>query len=109
MNECRFEGCTRPVHVKKCGLCRGHYQQQWAGKELTPLLTRHRFTAPAGYKVCTACLKVKTVDEFYLRPENNKPRSRCKDCLIAEHSEDQRNRLERVKALEAELEALRGL
>lgn len=42
MKLCGFEGCGRPVDNKKRGLCNGHGQQQWMGKELTPLRQRNR-------------------------------------------------------------------
>lgn len=37
---CFFPGCNSPQHSK--GLCRGHYQQQYNGKELTPINGRGR-------------------------------------------------------------------
>lgn len=36
-NICAFDGCENPVHVKKFGLCKPHYQQKQAGKDMTPV------------------------------------------------------------------------
>lgn len=46
MTVCDFDGCTQ--HIRASGLCRGHYQQRWKGKPLTPIrpvprTTRERF------------------------------------------------------------------
>ncbi len=35
---CRFPGCTNPHHSR--GLCNGHYQQEWKGRGMSPLLVR---------------------------------------------------------------------
>lgn len=39
--ECRIEGCTKEVYVKKRGICAGHYMRWWKGQEVeTPLRPR---------------------------------------------------------------------
>lgn len=45
---CSFEACGRVVYAKR--LCRSHYQNQRAGKELKPIRTHSR---PAGSKPCS--------------------------------------------------------
>lgn len=40
---CSFDGCDKPLYVKKLALCSGHYQQHLAGKELRPLRDPSQF------------------------------------------------------------------
>ena len=50
-NQCRFDGCDRPVRVAKAGLCHAHYMQTLRGDgQLRPL----RAKTPAG-AVCLDC------------------------------------------------------
>lgn len=79
--ECSFEGCNRPVHVLKDGLCTGHYQQQYAGKELRPLKKKVMLRRPSDdTKICTECMSVKQLSEFYMHTEGG-PFSKCKECM----------------------------
>jgi hypothetical protein len=53
MEECKFEGCEKPVKVQKTGLCSGHYQQQLRGIELKELLPRKLSTpVPCSHDGC---------------------------------------------------------
>lgn len=61
---CTFEGCGRPLHVLKYGLCRPHYDLQRLGKPLRPLMVKRRPRDSAavvardahGRKECCRCL-----------------------------------------------------
>ena len=43
---CRFDGCTRPIAVRKIQLCTVHSRQFRSGYELKPIRDRVRFKAP---------------------------------------------------------------
>lgn len=45
--ECGFEPCHKEAYCK--GLCRGHYNQQWLGRPLTPLRIR-RVESPGDWR-----------------------------------------------------------
>lgn len=81
-NECAFDGCTRPVRVRKHRLCVAHYQQLRAGKELAPV---HKYSArqdpDAAIRECTLCHRMKPRTDFYLRPRSSKPHAQCKVCM----------------------------
>lgn len=105
--ECAFKGCTREVGVRKSGLCIAHYNQQWAGKELTPLRPYvKRKKAPEGYLHCKNCDSFKKVDDFYTRT-NGVPHHHCKTCMIRENREDTIRR-EAREAAEATETTLQG-
>jgi len=83
MGTCTFDGCERPVYVKKRGLCHGHYQQMWLGRPLTPIGPYKRLRQPSpDTKVCTDCYVVKALDSFYDRSSGGK-QSKCKECMRA--------------------------
>lgn len=79
--ECKFEGCGRRTKAK--GLCSGHLNQGYAGKELTELKKHTRLAPPApGMKICTLCLTVKSVEDFYMRTNGKTRQAVCKPCMI---------------------------
>lgn len=81
MKQCAFETCDRDA--KSLGLCAGHYGQQHLGKPLTPLKPYQRFAQPTPTtKICTKCLTVKNVADFYVRT-TGRLQSQCKECMIA--------------------------
>lgn len=83
--ECSFDGCTAPVLGKK-DLCRGHYNQQWHGKELTPIQRRTEFLIDGDGRECTECGRYKGWSEYYLTSVGT-PRAKCKACCIARQIE----------------------
>lgn len=83
--ECEFDGCDRPKSGK--GLCRSHYLQQWHGRPLTPLRKLVIAYKDEFGRVCTKCGRFKEWSEYYVRA-NGIPRSQCKPCVIAQHTED---------------------
>lgn len=78
--ECSFEGCGKQVWSN--GLCNGHNQQKWLGKELLPLRVKRTVLKDKNGRVCTTCDEYKPNSEFYLHSETGKPRARCKVCAV---------------------------
>lgn len=100
MKQCSFKTCDRDTFCR--GWCRAHYNQQWAGKPLTPIKVNKRFAQPTpDTKICTKCMKVKHLDEFYVRTETGKPQSRCKVCMIIDATERQNQMYALRRAVEA--------
>lgn len=50
-------------------------------------------------KVCTKCNKSKYLSDFFLRKDNNKYRSKCKECMIYENKIYRRNNPNITKAI----------
>ena len=99
MDECTFEGCTNGVHVKKLGLCAGHYAQNRRGKELSVLQEQKR---KPNETYCLKCNTQKAREDFYLRT-NGRLQHACIECLKAT-AQARRDRiaeaLKRLKAIE---------
>ncbi|MFE9497286.1 HNH endonuclease [Streptomyces collinus] len=75
--ECSFEGCTNDVQSN--GLCKGHYMQQYLGKELKPLRKKVMALKDENGRVCTECDEYKAWDEFSINSNGNY-RSKCRKC-----------------------------
>lgn len=83
---CGFNGCPNNTDGGAHGLCRGHYRQKLAGRELTPL----RSVRPAssrdelGRKCCFECDEWKPESSFH--KASNQPdglQTRCARCVRA--------------------------
>lgn len=81
---CAFEGChnegkTRLEKGKGELYCNVHYNQHYAGNELTPLRDWQQSYVSDDLRKCTSCMSVKSVEAFHQRT-NGTRHSRCKDC-----------------------------
>lgn len=81
---CAFDGChndgaSRLAKGEGPLYCNAHYNQHYVGKEMTPLRSRSRSYVNDELRRCTLCMKVKSTEAFYKRP-NGSSHSRCKDC-----------------------------
>lgn len=73
--ECAFEGCDKPSRF--INLCRGHYTQQYNGKELRPLIV---YTFQES-KLCPTCDTVKGRDGYYIKKKSGRLQTECKECM----------------------------
>lgn len=79
---CEYETCDKPVKVAKAGLCSGHYQQQWKGQQLRPLMEKKlHLRKDVRGRVCSKCMTYKPWDQFYVR-NGGVRESVCKPCYL---------------------------
>jgi hypothetical protein len=78
---CLIDDCDkRPAGA---GLCGTHYARKRRGVPLdTPVRSYKTFDDPEGFRTCSECGKMKTVDEFYNMPNTTAKRRKCKQCMI---------------------------
>jgi hypothetical protein len=81
--QCQFEECGRAVSAR--GLCIAHYQQQSAGKPLSPLRKKrgngvYRAMVESGIIECLGCGKNKPMSEYSVVNAAGAPRPYCKPC-----------------------------
>lgn len=82
MGMCEGPECDREAKVvTPQPLCSAHYNQQNAGKPLTPIKRKSpRQEADAPQRRCSVCQRIKDTDDFHTRT-NGKPQSECKVCV----------------------------
>lgn len=71
---CSFEGCG--ANVKGLGLCTGHYKQQKAGRDLSPL-------KPQGTADAFSCGHPRTEENSVENGKRNP--KRCRECLLSKN------------------------
>lgn len=87
---CGFSGCDRQALTKTgTDLCQGHWNQEYAGEELRPLLWKKGdgYNEDRTRRVCKKCGEDKPVEDFYLRNQQmgyTARTTKCKECFKAE-------------------------
>lgn len=81
---CDFEGCHNSAYVTIDGYegwyCRSHWQQDRAGKPLTPLRPIKKSYINDDVRRCTGCEEIKPMGAFHTR-SNGTSQQRCKVCM----------------------------
>lgn len=95
---CSLSYCDRealgPAKNTKEIVCRAHYNQDWAGKEFSPIRVYQKKHMDQTGRVCTTCDEYKGWDEFYTRSNRQRNKqAECKACMVARVKRNREARL----------------